>query len=241
MKALRTAIRALLSLSLFCAFGIGGILFSPVVLAAGGKERATALIRMLWRPFLRCMALFRLIDVKLEGYSPGGGRIFVANHPSLIDVVVFVALVPRTMFVAKHALRLNPFAAAFVRSASLPDDERLPDEACGYLAKGWNVLVFPEGTRSPAYGGVWRFRRGAAHLAIKSNAPVFPVSIILSPFSILGKHQYAWQMGERTVNYRLVFGESLDSCVRPGESVRSAAKRITAAAEERVKSKLPVH
>ncbi len=44
------------------------------------------------------------------------------------------------------------------------------------LADGWNVLVYPEGTRS-ADGWMGRFRYGAAYLAVATGVPVVPVAL----------------------------------------------------------------
>lgn len=44
------------------------------------------------------------------------------------------------------------------------------------LASGWNVVVYPEGTRSPD-GWPGRFRPGAAALALSCGAPVVPIAV----------------------------------------------------------------
>lgn len=44
------------------------------------------------------------------------------------------------------------------------------------LADGWNLVVYPEGTRSPD-GWPTRFRPGGAALALAAGAPVVPVAI----------------------------------------------------------------
>lgn len=44
------------------------------------------------------------------------------------------------------------------------------------LREGWNVILFPEGTRSRS-GRMGRFRMGVAHLAATTGVPVLPVGI----------------------------------------------------------------
>ena len=58
-------------------------------------------------------------------------------------------------------------------SAAAASSARRPGDL---LADGWNVVVFPEGTRSPD-GWMERFRMGAAYLAVEHGVPVIPVGI----------------------------------------------------------------
>jgi 1-acyl-sn-glycerol-3-phosphate acyltransferase len=45
------------------------------------------------------------------------------------------------------------------------------------LAEGWNIIVFPEGGRSPD-GQLRSGKRGVAHLAVAAGVPVLPVGVI---------------------------------------------------------------
>ncbi|MGH7903680.1 MAG: lysophospholipid acyltransferase family protein [Candidatus Dormibacteraceae bacterium] len=44
------------------------------------------------------------------------------------------------------------------------------------LRSGWNLLVYPEGTRSPD-GRIQEFKAGVGHLAAESRAPVVPIHV----------------------------------------------------------------
>ena len=63
-------------------------------------------------------------------------------------------------------------AFQFVRSAS-PDSMAAAE---ALLARGWNILVFPEGTRTRT-GDVGLFRPGVGLIARRSGRPVLPVKI----------------------------------------------------------------
>src|SRR5262249_53550747 len=52
------------------------------------------------------------------------------------------------------------------------------------IAEGRSVVLFPEGTRSPG-GGLRRFQRGAAHIALKSGCPIAPIVITCPPPTLL--------------------------------------------------------
>lgn len=219
-------VRGALSLSLFMLFGVGALFLSLLMLVLRRPDRCHAPLRASWRFTLWLFEVVRLIRVDRGGLPDCRGCVVVANHPSLIDVVILVALVPKLLFVAKHALKRNPVMALIVRSMGFPDDESLPEAARPYLERGWNLLIFPEGTRSPA-GGLNPFRRGAAQVAIRCRAPMVAITLRQSR-RILGKDQKPWDMGLRRVSYSTDYvGPTLYERGR-GETLHAAAVRVTA-------------
>ena len=149
-----------------------------------------------------------LISVDASRLRPVKGRIIVANHPSLIDVVLLTAAMPGVFSVAKSLLRRNPFIGFIVSRVMLTDDEKILDEARSVLSGGGNVLIFPEGTRTPLTGESPRLHRGAAQLSVRLGVSVAPVRIEVSR-RILAKHQSILDMGAKTVAYRLVAGADI--------------------------------
>ena len=224
MTSLARIARGCLSLSLFALFGVGALALSVLMPVLGRPDRCHPLLKMPWRALLWMFEAVRLIRVERGGIPSCGGCVVVANHPSLIDVVILVALAPRMLPVAKHGLKRNPFMSLIVRNACLPDDETLPSVASQYLDKGWNVLVFPEGTRSPA-SGLGKFRRGAMQTALRCGAPLVCVSLRQSR-RILGKNQRPWDMGEKTVAYSTSCTEPIPAVLEAGESFHSASSRL---------------
>lgn len=199
-QSLKILFRGAISIALFALYGLGGLLISPIMMILRSPRLCQPVVRAVWRPLVWLFQITRLIRVDRGNLGEMRGCVIAANHPSLIDVVLVSVLVPRTLFVAKHALLKNPFMSAIVRNTSLPDDEGLPEAAAPYLADGWNVLVFPEGTRSPSPWEMREFHRGAAQLALRCGAKVACIGIKMTD-AILGKHQRPWQMGKDTVVY----------------------------------------
>ena len=235
---IKAAVRGAVSLVLFTLFGIGGLIISPIMMVLGRPDRSMRVVRSVWRPLLWLFEVTRLIKVERGNLGAYSGSIIVANHPSLIDVVIIAVLVPRTLYVAKHALLKNPFMAAIVRNSSLPDDERLPDAAAQYLEKGWNVLVFPEGTRSPRPGEVREFHRGAAQLALRTGAKVVCVGIGMTR-RILSKHQPPWDMGTERVVYSFRADEPVAAQVDLSRGLRPQAAELTEALRRKVLALVP--
>ncbi len=229
----KAVIRGALSLALFGVFGAGALLIAPLMLLFRRLALCQPVVRAVWRPLLGLFVLSRLIRVERGNLRRMRGAVVAMNHPSLIDVVVLSVLLPRTLYVAKHALRANPFLTAIVRHTSLPDDANLPEVAAPYLAKGWNALVFPEGTRSPTAGGLQPFRRGAAQLALRTGAPLVCVGLYVSR-RILGKAQPPWEMGGCTVRYAFAADSPVPVAQHVGESLHAAARRITDEIHERI-------
>jgi 1-acyl-sn-glycerol-3-phosphate acyltransferase len=93
----------------------------------------------------------------------------------------------------------------------------------GLLADGWNLLVYPEGTRSPD-GWLGPIRPGAGYLAIAAGVPVVPVAV-RGTFAAMPRGR-GWPAPGRPV-VRVRFGEPIQPA--PGEGAREVAARITAA------------
>jgi 1-acyl-sn-glycerol-3-phosphate acyltransferase len=223
-------LRSAATLLLFAAFALGGAVLSSLVLPfVRDRRRGHRIVRGVWRLLIASVQWTRLISVDASGLKPCRGRIIVANHPSLIDVVILVALVPDSYAIAKSQLKDNPFFGYIVRNIMLPNDEQVLERSGEIIAAGGNVLIFPEGTRTPP-GDVAgpKLHRGAAQLAIRLGVPVSPVRIEVSR-RILGKNQSILDMGERTVAYRLVSGADIVPPEKSEVSNRAGALAMTAA------------
>ena len=222
---LRAFFRGALAVFLFGVFGVGALLITPLMLVLRRPERCQPVVHAAWRFILSVFVLTRLIRIDRGNLGEIRGSVIAASHPSLIDVLILTALIPRTMYVAKAGLRWNPFLTAIVRATALPDDPTLPERAAPFLEKGWNVVIFPEGTRSPAEGGLQPLRRGAAQLALRTGASVACIRLTTSR-RILGKRQPPWDLGDRTVTYSLSL-KTIPVERTDGPGVHAAAVRLT--------------
>ncbi len=133
---------------------------------------------------MRCGArLMPRVGFKVENpYDENFDRpaVIVANHQSHLDLVSILMLTPKVVVLTKNWVWRNPLYAHIIRYA-----EYLPAEA-GYdnliprlrdlVARGYSVMVFPEGTRS-VDGQVHRFHKGAFLLAEELGLPLLPVFI----------------------------------------------------------------
>lgn len=124
------------------------------------------------------------IDVDHERLSANRPCVFVSNHQSIMDVLVFGAVVPRrTVAVGKLELAKIPlFGWFFVRSGNLVIDRGNSDAARTMLAaagnrlqsEGLSVWFTPEGHRNSS-GTLDPFKTGAFRLAAAARVPLVPV------------------------------------------------------------------
>lgn len=218
-----------------CSFGFGLALLPPFFLLPEIPRRriAVALNRALWKIFSALMIALRLISVRQENpeiLESARGAVVVANHPSLIDVVLLLAMTPRPVCVVKGALSHNVFMKCVVQVAHLGNDmppEKFFTKAGSLLNRGFNIIIFPEGTRTDPDAKP-TFHRGAAQLALIAGAKIVPVRIRVSP-RILGKRQKWFDVSERCVRYELRAFPPLapEDFGGNAEPRHSRAKRIT--------------
>ncbi len=233
-----SVLRGAASCALFALFGLGAIVLSPLMLLLGKLERCQPVVRVAWTMIAWLFVHLGLIRVDRGNLSTYRGTILAVNHPSLIDVVLITVIVPRLLSVAKRAVGRNPFMGIVARSVAIPGGAENLDVAASYLRKGWNVLVFPEGTRSPVVEtdskAMHPFKRGTAQLALRTGAPVVCVGLRLSR-RILAKGQPPWDLGSSPVDF--VFRADAPTVERPrdGESLHAAACRVTEAMKARIR------
>ena len=225
----------------FVTFGIGGIvlwaLVFPVLnLFVWQKDRRTAwarsIIRYSFRGFVSLMRGLGVLRYELIGLErlERGGLLILANHPTLIDTVFLMAFVKRADCIVKNRLWNNPFTRGPVRAASYISNEQGPEllEACiATLNAGNNLIVFPEGTRTPA-NGVISLKRGAANIAVRGACAVTPVVICCQP-PTLGKGEKWWSVPERFVQFRIEVKEDIpiQQFIDAGRTEVMAARDLT--------------
>jgi 1-acyl-sn-glycerol-3-phosphate acyltransferase len=179
---------------------------------------------------LTALGLLRCEIIGREHLEQAQGRLIVANHPSLIDAVFLLSWLPQADCIVKQALTVNPLLrwtvawAGYIGNAA-PDE--LVVRCADKLRAGRTLIIFPEGTRTvPGRKAV--FRRGAARVALLSEAEVTPVQIRCEPTTLI-KGERWWQVPERPPRYRFMVGEpfSIARFKLDASAHSSAARRLT--------------
>jgi 1-acyl-sn-glycerol-3-phosphate acyltransferase len=225
-----------LAFTLFGAAAVAANLlyFIPLrfVVSNGAARRryARAGIRVGYRSFLQVLAMLRIVKLELdrEGLARLGGSaaVVVANHPTLVDVLVLLAHIEGASCVVKHSLWRNPFLSFAIRAAEyIPnrDPEQLLRDSGAALARNEPLIVFPEATRTVP-GEPLRLQRGAAQIALASDADIKIVHFSCEPV-FLSKRD-AWY---RIPAIRPCLAARVGASLRAREFQRGGANRSVAA------------
>jgi 1-acyl-sn-glycerol-3-phosphate acyltransferase len=122
--------------------------------------------------------------------------VLVANHPTLCDTTSIVSLFPNVVAVARTGFANNPLLARLIRVCGfIPIGIHMLQECEQRLRMGFDVLIFPEGTRSPI-GGLHPFHRGAFELAARAKVPVVLLKLTCVP-PALSKRLPIWKIADR--------------------------------------------
>lgn len=197
----------------FASFGLGGMaiatVIAPVLNATTSdsekrQQRAQNVIKYSFKGFTEMMVKLGIMTYSVDGLEKlqnSRQELVIANHPSLIDVVVLIGMMQQANCVVKQSLWSNPFTKGPVQSAGyiLNAGSQQFVEDCVTRLKENNaasLLIFPEGTRTEKGMTLNEFQRGAANIAIRANVPIRPVIITCTP-STLTKNEKWYHVPSR--------------------------------------------
>ncbi len=123
-----------------------------------------------------------------------GPAVIVANHLSMLDILVLYGLFRPFKWVSKAELFrvpvvgwnmwINDYVA--IRRGDRESVKQMMAHCRAHLARGTPILLFPEGTRA-LDGRLSRFKDGAFKLAFDAQVPVYPV-VMTGTYEALPKH-----------------------------------------------------
>jgi len=228
----------------FAVFGIGAlflvvVVFPLISLFSRNTEsralRARSAVSFSFGSFLWMMHALGVFDFDVdpkcrESFSAKGGLVIVANHPTLIDVVLLLAQVEQGNCIVKRALWNNPFLGGVMRATnyiSNDDSEELLSRCERVLNKGETLVIFPEATRTVPQKPM-QLRRGAARVALATGAPIQMVHISCNPWT-LSKTEHWSKIPRHRPCLKMSVGDRLDigAFKRNGEEPSLASRRLT--------------
>jgi len=125
--------------------------------------------------------------VRVEGREkirPGETYVMVANHLSLLDILVMFRLFTHFKWVSKTEnfrvpcigwnMRLNGYIE--LRRGNRASVVQMMKACRAALAEGNSIMMFPEGTRSPT-GRLRSFKTGAFDIAKDARMPILPIAL----------------------------------------------------------------
>jgi 1-acyl-sn-glycerol-3-phosphate acyltransferase len=223
-----------------------------LVLWPGATENRERRIRLFvswtFRALLWLIQSLGIGRVDVQGHEwleQAEGKLVVATHPMYLDVVVLLTLMPFADCVVKSAMLRNPFYRHFTKAAgyiSNANSEMLMETCVSSVQRGRTLVLFPEGTRSVP-GETMRFRRGAAHVALRGECEILPVMIHCSPPALLKSSRW-YHVPERPWRLTVRFYPPQDLTAfghREGAPHGVSARHLTRGLEDFFKQQLASH
>ncbi|MFC0389199.1 lysophospholipid acyltransferase family protein [Muricoccus vinaceus] len=196
--------------SSFLVWGLIACPLSVLLPPRTGRRLGRRVITGGFQWLLRAMERLGIVELDLSALSPlreARGLVVAPNHLSMLDVMLVVSHLPDAVCIMKAGLERNPALGGGQLAGYIPNDDprRVIARATEALRSGANLLVFPEGTRSPD-GGLNPFHPGFALIARRAGAPVQTV-LIESNTRYLGKGWPLWRRPDFPLRYRARLGE----------------------------------
>jgi 1-acyl-sn-glycerol-3-phosphate acyltransferase len=177
------------------------------------------------------------VKIAIEGLDKldsSRSYIFAANHQSIYDIpILFTSLPFQLRILSKESIGRIPFMGWHLQRTGhvLVDRERpgasVVKKMARLVAAGHSLIVFPEGTRSTD-GSVAPFKGGSFLIALQSQLPVVPISVIGS--------RHVMFRGEVTVRPRhvtVIVHDPVETAGLP----RGAARQLTDTIRAKVASR----
>lgn len=242
----RSIVKILAILYFVCGSMVIGFAIFPVIrLFSKNKNdfRAKAR-RYMSNVFKRFLFTLRIVGFgkmrmsELERFKNTKGKIIVSNHPSLLDFVCLTALSPNLNCIVRSGLKKTPYLG-IISQIYITNAENYDDlfSACKEdLDNGNNVLIFPEGTRTPRFSRNI-YQKGAARIALYAKCDILPIFLGGSDKYGLGKHDplFSFNTVEQYL-YDFILLPEIKSSDYEDMPTPAAAKRITDKIEEEILS-----
>ncbi|MGI5837646.1 MAG: AMP-binding protein, partial [Chloroflexota bacterium] len=189
-------------------------------------SKPTRLLRHIFQKFLLFPPMSALVPLRVEGQENvrflQTPCLLAANHSSMLDTPTILRALPEN----QRARTITAAWAEYFQAAGLPPGERAFRRLQYYLAaafigifplpqtrlirsslrlagelidRGWNVLIFPEGTRTRT-GEMEPFKEGVGVMASRLKVPVVPVRVD-GLFDILPAGKLLPKRGQVTVRF----------------------------------------
>lgn len=230
----------------FGSFGVGGLVMAGVaspcirLMYQDDKKRITAMQKLIKYSFRAFIELFTMMGVMryeingLDKLANSRSEIVIANHPTLLDVVMLIAFMPQANCVVKEELWKNPFLSSPVKNAGYIQNQGSLDfvEQCVKRLQEPNapsLIIFPEGTRTKKGELLNEFARGTANIALRAGVSIRPVLIRCTP-TTLTKNEKWYSIPKRAFVLQLDVLDKIDiDKVLPNiEPTPKGARQMTA-------------
>jgi 1-acyl-sn-glycerol-3-phosphate acyltransferase len=169
----------------FCSLILAILILPPMRLILRTRDRfskyARRFVSYTMRGYIIFMHLLKIVDLEVkdrETYRQFSSKVIVANHPSILDVVMLFSLIPNADCVVNAYLNRSVLSGVIHQLYILNslDYDDLMRACVESLKRGNCLIIFPEGSRTPRTGKAV-IKKGAARVALASGCDIVPVHI----------------------------------------------------------------
>ena len=214
------AIRGLIVIIEMLIFAIGGLFIGLIIIPVSAlklqgiehRKFCANVVHKAWKFFTKLLYKFGSIKIKTNGnFENINGKVIVANHPSLLDIVILIGLIPNCLCLAKKELLKNPIMHNIVKHLYIINDidiENFQKETKTALENGFNIIIFPTGTRTLPNEEL-KIHKGSAQIAINANVDIVPITI-KADYPILIKNHYPLDAGKKTITIEITKKDNIN-------------------------------
>ena len=190
----------------FFVFGLGAALLNFFVFPfiKNNKTLCSDIIHYTWKFFVYFMMILGLFTLDIKNLSKIENKVIVATHPSFIDIVILIALIPHSTCFVKKELAYNPILKNLVNSIFITNEvdlEELKSESKKMLDLGFNVIIFPSGIRHRR-NEFPKIKKGASLIALNANKNIVPIRFF-SNNDFMFINQPFYEVGEKRVTFEI--------------------------------------
>ena len=228
-------IRSILAVFCFFIFGIGAVILNFLLFPfiKNNKELCSDIIHNTWRFFVNLMMFLKLFRLDVKKLEKIENKVIVSTHPSFIDIVILIALIPRSTCFVKKELAHNPILKNLVTSIFITNEvelDELKSESKKMLDRGFNVIIFPSGIRHRR-DEFPKIRKGASLVALNAGKNIVPIKMFSDrDFLFINEPFYA--VSDRCVNFEIEQMREINIADFIGESEIITKQRLTHKIEE---------
>lgn len=209
-------LRSVTVILLTVLFGVGALFIRYCIFPfQKTKLKNYETIQKSWQFFvwlLNKLCIIKLEIENLEKISNIKNSIIVSTHPSFIDIVILMSVIPHsTCFVAERLAR-NPFLKGIVDLLFVLESKDINTwlkNTSDKLDMGLNIIVFPMGIRHRK-NETPRIRRGTALIAQKSQKNIVMLNLETNS-DFLQINQPIYDAGDKPVLYKLKYLGEIDT------------------------------
>ncbi len=228
-------IRSILAVFCFFIFGIGAVILNFLLFPfiKNNKELCSDIIHNTWKFFVNLMMFLKLFRLDVKKLEKIENKVIVSTHPSFIDIVILIALIPRSTCFVKKELAHNPILKNLVTSIFITNEvelDELKSESKKMLDRGFNVIIFPSGIRHRR-DEFPKIRKGASLVALNAGKNIVPIKVF-SDRDFLFINQPFYAVSDRCVNFEIEQMREINIADFIGESEIITKQRLTHKIEE---------